>query len=229
MKTAEKEKTWTRTSTQNLMRHKSGVYYARLFANGKQTWKSLRTDLLEVAKSKLRELTENADKMVRVSAARDRGRMTMGDCAVLLEKRLDQGYGLKGRGTRMRHITSRTQKYRKETISALWRSWPELRECDVRKITVRAIEDWAEKFAKAYSATRYNATLDTLRMLFRIAQDADARVDNPTDRIGRMTVKQKSRAEGPVLLDGERNFDSHLRRDPKRPKKEIINVVPQRS
>src|SRR5437588_6552582 len=41
-------KTWNRTSVQNLLRHNSGRYYARVFANGKETWKSLKTDLLEV-------------------------------------------------------------------------------------------------------------------------------------------------------------------------------------
>jgi len=184
---------WTRTSIQNLVRHKkSGRYYARLYADGKETWKALKTDLLEVAKAKLRELTDKAERMVRASTAQERGRMTVGDCGVALEKRLEQGYGLKGKGTRLRKIAAGTQKYRRETIAALWRSWPELKESDVRKVSARAIEDWAERFGKEYSATRYNATLDTLRMLFRIAQDADARIDNPTERIGRMTVKQKS-------------------------------------
>ena len=50
-------KVWNRTSVQNLVRHKSGRYYARVFANGKETWKSLKTDLLEVAKVKLREIS----------------------------------------------------------------------------------------------------------------------------------------------------------------------------
>ena len=48
---------WNRTSVQNLVRHKSSRYYARVFANGKETWKSLKTDLLEVAKIKLREIS----------------------------------------------------------------------------------------------------------------------------------------------------------------------------
>lgn len=49
-------KTWSKTNAQNLMRHKSGRYYARIFAGGKEAWKSLRTDILEVAKAKLREI-----------------------------------------------------------------------------------------------------------------------------------------------------------------------------
>jgi len=50
MSASKSVKTWTRTSVQNLVRHKSGRYYARLFSDGKETWKSLKTDLIEVAK-----------------------------------------------------------------------------------------------------------------------------------------------------------------------------------
>ncbi len=37
---------------QNLQEHKAGRYYARVFANGKETWKALKTDRLEVAETK---------------------------------------------------------------------------------------------------------------------------------------------------------------------------------
>lgn len=36
-------KTWEKTRLQNLVRHKSGRYYARAFADGKEFWKSLKT------------------------------------------------------------------------------------------------------------------------------------------------------------------------------------------
>ncbi len=191
MKTTETVKRWTRTSIQNLVRHQSGIYYARVFTNGKETWKSLRTDLLEVAKVKLRNITGEIERAVKSAAACERGRMSVGDCSDVLLKRLEDGYGLKGQGRQMRRITPSTRRYRKETLAALWSSWPELRKTDVRRVSVRDVEDWAQRFAKKYSATRYNATLDTLRSLFRIAHESGARLDNPTDKIGRMTVKQK--------------------------------------
>jgi hypothetical protein len=43
MKTSDKTKpvkTWEKTSQQNLVRHKSGRYYARTFGNNKEIWKS---------------------------------------------------------------------------------------------------------------------------------------------------------------------------------------------
>jgi hypothetical protein len=49
-------KTWERTRLQNLIRHKSGRYYARAFAGGKQVWKSLKTSHFSVAQARLAEL-----------------------------------------------------------------------------------------------------------------------------------------------------------------------------
>ena len=48
-------KSWEKTKVQNLVRHKSGRYYARTFGNNKEIWKSLRTDHFSVAKARLAE------------------------------------------------------------------------------------------------------------------------------------------------------------------------------
>ena len=185
-------KTWVRTSIQNLVRHKSGRYYARTYGGGKETWKSLKTDLLEVAKVKLREFAGEADKITKAQIASDRGRMTMADCAAIFEQRLQDGYGLQGRGRQMRRITDSSRHYREQTLAALWRSWPELGAKDVRKLSEREVEEWARKFAAEYSATRYNNTLDTLRALFRVAIESGARMDNPADKVGRLPVTAKA-------------------------------------
>ncbi len=191
MKTVDSEKTWTRTSIQNLVRHKSGRYYARLFANGKQSWKSLKTDLLEVAKGKLRDLGGKAQDLVRASAAEERGRMTVGDCAIVFRKRLQDGFGLRGRGKTIRRIRPNSILYREKTIEALLKSWPDLETRDVRKVTEKEVEGWAEQFSSKYSASVYNNTLDTLRAFFRIAENAGARHGNPAAKIGRAEIKQK--------------------------------------
>src|SRR5215471_19279436 len=48
-------KTWQKTKLQNLVRHKSGRYYARVYAGGKEVWKSLGTSHFSVAQAKLAE------------------------------------------------------------------------------------------------------------------------------------------------------------------------------
>ena len=57
-------KTWQRTRLQNLIRHKSGRYYARAFAGGKEVWKSLRTSYFSIAEAKLAEfLKEHRERI----------------------------------------------------------------------------------------------------------------------------------------------------------------------
>ena len=56
MKPRENHETWSKTKIQNLVRHKSGTYYARLYKGGKEQWKSLKTPLFDVAKFRLRDM-----------------------------------------------------------------------------------------------------------------------------------------------------------------------------
>jgi hypothetical protein len=45
---------------QGLPRHKSGRYYARLYVGDKEKWISLRTNLLSVAKAKMKSDDEGS-------------------------------------------------------------------------------------------------------------------------------------------------------------------------
>src|SRR6266576_2609253 len=58
MKRAATGKTWQKTRLQNLVRHKSGRYYARAFAHGKEVWKTLDTSHFGVAEAKLAEFLQ---------------------------------------------------------------------------------------------------------------------------------------------------------------------------
>ena len=53
-------KTWRETDVGNLVKHRSGGYYARLCVAGKERWKSPRTTFLEVAKAGLPEQQRDA-------------------------------------------------------------------------------------------------------------------------------------------------------------------------
>lgn len=50
-------KTWLKTNVENLVKHRSGGYYARLCAAGKERWKSLRTTVLESGKGQAARAT----------------------------------------------------------------------------------------------------------------------------------------------------------------------------
>src|SRR5216117_1686983 len=85
LKPRKPTKTWKRTRTKNLIRHKSGSYYARAFAGGKEVWKSLKTSHFSVAEAKLatflkehRERRRNGNSNGEVSA-----KMTFGEAAAI--------------------------------------------------------------------------------------------------------------------------------------------------
>lgn len=51
---------------------------------------------MEVAKAKHREVAGEIEKTTKASAARQRGRMTIGDYEVIFKARLANGFGLQG-------------------------------------------------------------------------------------------------------------------------------------
>ncbi len=64
MKLRKSTKTWQKTRKPNLLRHKSGRYYARAFAGGKEVWQSLKTSHYSVAQAKLAEfLKEHRERV----------------------------------------------------------------------------------------------------------------------------------------------------------------------
>ncbi|MBA2585810.1 MAG: hypothetical protein H0U99_04930, partial [Chthoniobacterales bacterium] len=80
-------KTWQRTRVQNLLRHKSGRYYARTFSGGKEIWKSLKTSDLKVADAKLADFKRDHRATAATTKAVGRGKMTFADAlAVHMQK-----------------------------------------------------------------------------------------------------------------------------------------------
>jgi hypothetical protein len=64
------EKKWEKTKVQFLLRNAdSGIYYARLYLDGKEVWKSLKTDVFSVAKAKLPELLGEVRKAQKIVSA----------------------------------------------------------------------------------------------------------------------------------------------------------------
>lgn len=186
-------KTWTKTKVKNFQRHKSGTYYARRFVGGKEQWKSLKTPLLEVAKARLREVAGEVAETVSAREAQSVARMTFGHAAeMFLDRMRSSGLGLQGRGRNRKRISESSIHYRAQTVKALLRSWPELENFDVRKISDADCERWAERFSVIASPTRFNNTLDSLRHILRLAIQAGARHSNPAEAIGRCQVKFKN-------------------------------------
>ena len=211
MKTSEKTapvKTWEKTSQQNLVRHKSGQYYARTFGNNKEIWKSLRTTHFSVAKARLAEfLREQREKQV-ATANQSSAKMTFAEAlAIHLQNQADDVT-----------IKPGTRHYWTQIFTSLLKSWPGLDERELRRITKTDCTDWARKFRKLASSTRYNNTLAGLRRLFEIAIEAGIIYGNPAAKLERVPVRAKqltlpSRAEFLQLVEAVERAGAWCSRD----------------
>ena len=108
-------KTWEKTRLQNLVRHKSGRYYARLFLNGKEIWKSLKTSHFSVAEARLAVFQKEHRVLKGKTVNAADAKMTFDQAATLHMERLEKNVALK----------RRTRQYWRQTLDALLKSWPE--------------------------------------------------------------------------------------------------------
>jgi integrase len=183
VKQCKLKKTWAKTRLQSLLRHKSGRYYARAFAGGKEVWKSLKTSHFNVAEAKLatflkehRERRSNGNGNGEVSA-----KMTFGEAAAVHLRNLDDNLSIK----------PRTRDYWREVLAALVKSWPGLNETEVRKISQADCKKWASAYAKAASPTRYNNTVAILRHVLAVAVEAGVIYSNPAATVKRAAIRGK--------------------------------------
>src|SRR5215475_4925351 len=152
MKQQKSGKTWERTRLQNLVRHKSGGYYARAFAAGKEVWKSLKTSHFSVAQARLAEFLKEHRRRVGNGNGEVSAKMTFGEATAIHLGNIDDNLSIK----------PRTRDYWRECVAALQKSWPGLNETEICKITQNDCNEWARNYRKTVSPTRYNNTVSVL-------------------------------------------------------------------
>ncbi len=174
-------KTWEKTRVQNLVRHKSGRYYARLYQNGKEIWKSLKTSHFSVAEARLAII----QKEHRIHKSKDidpsDAKMTFAQAAALHMQRIEKNVGIK----------RRTRVYWAQTLAALFKHWPEVAAMEIKRITGNVCRDWAARYAKIASSTRYNNTLSLVKHVIDIAIENGVVYSNPATGLDRKTVRPK--------------------------------------
>jgi integrase len=184
MKQHRSTKTWERTRIQNLLRHKSGRYYARAFAGGKEVWRSLKTRHFNVAEKKLAEfLRDHRERRERQSNGDGEvsAKMTFSDAAAIHLRNLDDNLKIKP-GTR---------DYWRQRLTALVKSWPGLNETEIRKITQADCKKWASAYGKKVSPANYNNTVALLRHILNVAVEAGVIYGNPAAAVKRVPLRGK--------------------------------------
>jgi integrase len=178
----EKESQWQKTPVANLVRNAlSGIYYARVRVRGKLIWKTLKTDRMSVAKLRLGDFLKEENHRAEVHQASSRGKMTFADALAIYEQQLKDSH----------HLKPSAKLYREKSIKALLKSWPGLKDLDVRKISTGDCLQWASRFAHDYSPSVFNNTVGTLRHVVEISIRSGARYGNPAEEIKKVRVRQK--------------------------------------
>lgn len=181
MKLRKSTKTWQKTRKPNLLRHKSGRYYARAFAGGKEVWKSLKTAHYSVAEAKLAEFLKEHRERVSNGNGEVSAKMTFGEALRIHQQNQADDVTIK----------PSTRHYWNQIFIALLKSWPGLAGREIRRITTTDCKEWARRFRKVASPTRYNNTLAGLRHVFEVAKEAGIMYGNPTERLERLPVRTK--------------------------------------
>jgi len=180
----EPKRPWQKTPYANLIRYvPSRTYFARIRIQGKLIVKSLQTDSIAVAKLRLADLEKDERQAAEHRAVVAAGKMTFGDCLRLHQQRRQADP----------YFKPRTKEYYAYRAKALLKSWPGLKDQDVRKITKSDCLNWAAKVRTKVSPSSFNHTIVLLRHVFEIGVEAGARYDNPARFI-------KASAERPTRL-----------------------------
>jgi integrase len=221
-KTAENKTTWSSTKIQFLYRHKNGRYYVRTYARGKGNWTSLKTKLLSVAKNRMKEHVEAAERQRTTGNSVDAvGKLTFGEA---IKTYRDQLAGA--------DIRPNTKAYREAGLKLVLRSWEGVESLNVRRITSKTVEEWLRRFknnATPYvppnaksaarnstgaSMTTIKCALDAVRQVLDVAVSAGhlyanpARNSNVAEAARRMfKATRRERSErGPLRLPTREEF-----------------------
>jgi integrase len=174
-------KTWERTRLQNLVRHKSGRYYARAFASGKEVWKSLKTSHFSVAQARLAEFLKEHRQRISNANGEVSAKMTFRDAVDIQLRNLTENLTIK----------PRTRHYWRQRLAALIKSWPGLNETEVRKIAPADCKKWASAYAEKASPTNYNNTIALLRHVLNVATEVGVIYANPAAPLKRAALRAK--------------------------------------
>jgi integrase len=195
VKQCKPTKTWEKTRLKNLVRHKSGGYYARAFAGGKEVWKSLKTSHFSVAQARLAEFLREHRQLFRGGNGNGgiSARMTFGEPAAIHLRNLDDNPRIK----------PATRHYWRQRLAALFKSWPGLNETEIRRITPADCKKWASAYAKKAAPSSYNNTVAILRHILSIAIEAGVIYANPAAALKRTPLRGKE-----IALPSIDNFNA---------------------
>jgi integrase len=159
----------------------SGVYYCRIRVRGHLIRKSLKTDVLSVAKLRLtdEEKRHRQAAQRQLAIQRGRGQMTFGEALQIYRARLQANPEIK----------SKTKDYYEQRILSLRKTWPTLEKTNLRDLSKQDCLDWAARFDG--SSTAFNNNVLVLRAVLEIAVESGVIYEDAARFIVRRPVRPK--------------------------------------
>jgi hypothetical protein len=96
-------------------------------------------------------------------------------------------------------IKQRTRDYWNETLIALYKSWPELHDTQLRNIRQTDLEKWAGEYAKTASATRYHNTVHLVRHVLNVGVAAGVLGHNAANALHRISYRDNRRSNWALM------------------------------
>jgi hypothetical protein len=176
------ETTFKPTAVQHLYRREPiGIYYARLYAGGRNKWISLKTKVFSVAKLELLKHLQSHYAVADAETRTRHGKATVGDLASIYLQEVELQGGIK----------ASTKEYRGKTVKYLFKSWRGLSAMAPARVTETQCRHWALEYRSKFSETLYNNTLDSLRHIFDLAISRGLISRNPAAVVEKVKVPQK--------------------------------------
>ena len=151
--------------------------------------------MLSVAKLRLGDLEKKERQLIEHQAAAVNGRTTFNEALDIYKQRLERDASMK----------PRTRDYHAQRIKALLKSWPELKDEEVRAITKSDCLNWAARIGKDCSATAFNHTSGILKGILEIGVEAGIRYDNPARFVKRLSERSRK-----PKLPEKKQFDTFV-------------------
>jgi integrase len=184
------------TKVQFLYRHRNGRYYVRTFADSKEKWSSLKTTLLSVARNRMKEHLDAAERQKLTGGAPEAsGTLAFGGALEAYRERLH-----------VADLRPNTKEYREAGIKLVLRSWEGIEALNVRRITSAMVESWLRRFkanavpyvpcgaktparnSTGASVTTIKCALDAVRHVLDVAVGAGHLYANPARNVALTNV-----------------------------------------
>jgi hypothetical protein len=108
----------------------------RTFAGGKEKWTSLKTKLLTVARNRMKDHVDPAERQRTTGNSSEAvGRLSFGEAITTYREQLQEAA-----------IRPNTKAFREAGLKLVLRSWENVEGLNVRRITSKMVEEWLRRF-----------------------------------------------------------------------------------